>query len=555
MDAISLVASARQAQHTNIVQGEMTTPKMTIKLIYFALIVFFTTAIWKEDGDGSYAAAQHSPSTSRPLSVLLVTAPFAGHLLPCLALGEALVKREHNVTLVSAPTDFVKREINKRDISLWSIGEGFISDNEHRKLVQHTAGKSNEYSNTYNLLHVLIDFEKRLKETIDNAEIKSFDIILGDKDHFVSLMCYSSKWKLPVVYLSTMLMFETLYIQSWPIPFQNSGHTENLTFLERLVTYTRQKASFLMFKILCEVYSSMSTGVCKKQNISVCELLMFPDYHPTIITSSIGFEFSRTLLPLTHYVGPMISQYQPQLPQHIEEWLSGRDPKSVVYVSMGTIAILTSAQAEMIVNGATRANLSVVWSLRKTNQHILEHMTFDCDSVLIADWLTQVTILRHPSIHSAVLHGGLGGIQEALSSGVPIVVIPFLFDQLDNGVRVKYYNYGEMIKLHELSTPLVTHTLQVIGTELYRKSLKKIQRIYKKDGGASRAADLIEFYSDVGYEHLIPSYAKYNWSWIECYAVDTSLVVTVVLLLLSYPFYRPLVLPFIRIVRAIILYP
>ena len=63
-----------------------------------------------------------------------------------------------------------------------------------------------------------------------------------------------------------------------------------------------------------------------------------------------------------------------------------------------------------------------------------------------------------------------------------------------------------MIKLHELSTPLVTHTLQVIGTELYRKSLQKIQQIYKKDGGAFRAADLIEFYSDVGYEHLIPSY-------------------------------------------------
>ena len=93
----------------------------------------------------------------------------------------------------------------------------------------------------------------------------------------------------------------------------------------------------------------------------------------------------------------------------------------------------------MIVNGAiyTQANFSVVWSLRKTNQHILEHMTFDLDNVLISDWLPQVTILRHPSIHSAVLHGGLGGIQEALSSGVPIVAVPFLFDQLENGVRVK----------------------------------------------------------------------------------------------------------------------
>ena len=468
---------------------------------------------------------------SRSLSVLLVTVPFAGHLLPCLALGEELAKRGHNVTLVSAPTDFIRKEIGKYGITFWSIGEGFISADDHRELFKDMLGQGVDDDLVAASMKVSIDFQKRVQKTIHNKAITSFDIIIGDNDYFFSLMCYARKWNIPSVYLSPTLLHTAFCLHAWPFPSTSIGYTEDLTFFQRLFLETKTISKRTLGRLYSIAYS-----ICSKATLY--DIINYSDYHPTIITSSIGFEFSRTLLPLTHYVGPMISQYQPQLPQHIVEWLSGRDPKSVMYVSMGTTAILTSAQAEMIVNGATQANLSVVWTLRKNNQHILEHMTFDRDSVMISDWLPQVTILRHPSIHSAVLHGGLGGIQEALSSGVPILVIPFLFDQLDNGVRVKYYNYGEMIKLHELSTPLVTHTLQVIGTELYRNSSKKIQRIYKNDGGATRAADLIEFYSDVGYEHLIPSYAKYNWTWIEFYNIDVHFVLAAAALLLSYLLYR-----------------
>ena len=506
-------------------------------LFYFAIISFlFVIAVSEAGAERSYAAAR-TPLTSRPLSVLLITPPFAGHLLPCLALGEELVKRKHNVTLVSAPTNLVKREITKYNISLWSIGEGFISDEEIRMKTQHMAGRSNEYFIAFNTFSELYDFNVRALKTVNNAAIKSYDVIVGDKDFFISLICLSRKWKIPSVYLGATLIFEPFFLQPWTTPLPNTGHTENLTFLQRLHTYIRRSARYLIFRSICEIYALFYTGICKQ--FPLCDLPnSAPALVPHIFVSSIGFEFPRLLLPSAHYVGPMISQNQPQLPQHIVEWLGRRQPRSVVYVSMGTTAILTSAQAEMIVNGATRANFSVVWSLRKTNQHILERMTFDRDNVLISEWIPQVTILRHPSIHSAVLHGGLGGIQEALSSGVPLLVAPFLFDQLDNAARVKYYKYGEMIKLHELSTPLVTQKLALIGSELYRKSVKKIQQIYKKDGGASTAANIVEFYSDYDYEQLIPSPFKYKWSWITHYNVDVSLVLIVAVLLLSYLFYR-----------------
>ena len=506
------------------------------------MLIFLSFVLLLSEKKSEGARQTDHATQRRPLSVLLITPPFAGHLFSCLALGEELAKRGHNVTLVSAPTDFIRKEIGKYGITLWSIGEGFISPDKYRELFYNMEIIQSKYNISLQDVKVHLDFHKRVRKVIDNTAIKSFDIIVGDKDFFPALTCYSRKWNIPAVYLAPCYCDNPFDIQLWPFPVQTKGYTENLSFFQRLDVTVSRKIEQIVIRVVYAVMSLYKTdntsGICKEANTPLADLPYYSHYHPIIIAYSIGFQFPHALLPLTHYVGPMISQYQPQLPQHIEEWLDGRRLRSVVYVSMGTTAILTSAQAEMIVNGATRANLSVVWSLRKNNQHILEHMTFDRDSVLIADWLPQVTILRHPSIHSAVLHGGLGGIQEALSSGVPIVVIPFLFDQLDNGVRVKYYNYGEMIKLHELSTPLVTHTLQVIGTELYRKSLKKIQRIYKKDGGASRAADLIEFYSDVGYEHLIPSYAKYNWTWIEFHNVDVHFVLVAAALLLSYLLYR-----------------
>ena len=42
----------------------------------------------------------------------------------------------------------------------------------------------------------------------------------------------------------------------------------------------------------------------------------------------------------------------------------------------------------------------------------------------------------------------------------------------------------------------------------------------KRAGGVDKAADLVEFYVNVGYDHLIPGPVKYKWSWIQYYNID-----------------------------------
>ena len=57
-------------------------------------------------------------------------------------------------------------------------------------------------------------------------------------------------------------------------------------------------------------------------------------------------------------------------------------------------------------------------------------------------------------------------------------------------------------------------------------------------GGAKAAADLVEFYSEVGYSHLVPAYAKYEWSWVQYYNFDVYCLLLFLSCLLIYCSYK-----------------
>ena len=54
----------------------------------------------------------------------------------------------------------------------------------------------------------------------------------------------------------------------------------------------------------------------------------------------------------------------------------------------------------------------------------------------------------------------------------------------------------------------------------FRNNAERIRMLFRRAGGVNRAADLVEFYAEVGYDHLIPAYIKYDWSWVQFHNVD-----------------------------------
>ena len=483
------------------------------------------------------AATANLPENASPptLSVLLVAPPYSGHVIPILALAEELAqRRHHNVTLLTGASDFVRRETERLNITLWSVEEeAHAGPHEMLERTRAVAGKGIG-ENLDLLMEFSVRFQTGALRLMDNQSVRSFHVIAGSAGFTIFLAGFSRKWNIPSVHIWPSLLSSPFDLYPWAFPNLLSGYTDDLSFFQRFVSIVTRNIMFFILRNSASTQFTLFEDLCSSANMTVDQLKDHVHFMPQIVTSSFGFEFPRAHLPLTEYVGPLLSQSLPPLPPNIAEWLDKWGPGTVVYVSMGSTATLTAEEAEAIVNGATEANLSVVWSLRKSNQHILESMTYDSDRVFVVPWVPQMAVLKHPAIHSAVMHGGLGGIQEALSCRVPIIVIPFFADQLDNAVRVHHHNYGRLIHRDQLIPDLISHTLQLFDSDLYRSSLQKIQRIYMKDGGVSRAADLLEFYSEVGYEHLIPAYIKYNWSWVEYYSVD---IYTLMALIVSVPSY------------------
>ena len=53
---------------------------------------------------------------------------------------------------------------------------------------------------------------------------------------------------------------------------------------------------------------------------------------PQIVQTVIGFEFPRTISPLSEYVGPILSKSPVPLSEGLEIWLKNKPEKSVLYI-------------------------------------------------------------------------------------------------------------------------------------------------------------------------------------------------------------------------------
>ncbi len=169
--------------------------------------------------------------------------------------------------------------------------------------------------------------------------------------------------------------------------------------------------------------------------------------------------------------------------------------------------------------------------MRASNRDFLEGISLDKQRVHISEWIPQTAVLQSNAIALAVLHGGMGGVGQALSNAVPLVVVPLGNDQFANAVRVQRAGAGVLLDKNTVTASEVKVAIETVGSHAsYKNAARKLQKIFQHAGGPERAAELVEFYEDVGYEHLVPAYLKYQWNWVQYYNVDVYTLIAVVVL-------------------------
>ena len=477
------------------------------------------------------ASAATDEGGQTKLSVLLVSMPVGGHVIPFATLGEELSRRGHNVTLstiLSESSDFPLRYANRSGISFLAAGENEYDFASATKI----GGNSLEFLavNSKSPLGILINYSRTIEKLLNRPDSWQWDVIVIDDLLSLGFKCYYRKLSSKAIILSTTFTSFLQHPPPWPFPTTLSTYTQNLSFKQRLVTLVERILQKLVFKLFLEraFFDGMNcsdTFDIRDHGVRI----------PELILTVFGIEYPSVTFPMTHHVGPLFSKRNFPLSTQITDWLSDKPDNSVVYISMGTMVELSGRTAKAIVEGVTDSAYYAVWSLRKSNRDVLEGMEIDESRFLIVEWAEQFSILGHPAVGLAILHGGMGGVQEALYHGVPpLIVTGYAIDQPAFAARINYWELGISLSPDQITASLVTEGLEKLDTEYYREKIAKVRSMFEIAGGVDRAAELVEFYGEVGYGHLVPSFARYQWSWVQYYNVDVYALLLAAALLWVY---------------------
>ncbi|KAI5060673.1 hypothetical protein GOP47_0025093 [Adiantum capillus-veneris] len=116
-------------------------------------------------------------------------------------------------------------------------------------------------------------------------------------------------------------------------------------------------------------------------------------------------------------------------------WLDRFEPKSVLYVSFGSLALVSSKQSEEIALGLELSGHPFLWVTRPDliygesptfNEEFLHRVK---DRSFFVAWAPQLKVLNHPSVGGFFTHGGWNSTLEAITVGVPMLGWPYFSDQ------------------------------------------------------------------------------------------------------------------------------
>ena len=472
----------------------------------------------------------------RKLKVLILTLPASGLAAIPLALGEELVRRGHSVTL-SMSGDKYQAAAEKVDVTFKSSGPSTDFDqllkagmpSQDTVEVSERIPKFRAVLNTEaNQFIQLVEDERKLGN--------KWDVVLGTDFLYAVLPCVGDLLDIPAIMLGTTSQIYPHTYPPWPWSSTLVGGTnDDMTFLQRfLYAIERIALSYVVPLVLYSPVRNVTDRFCP--SLTYSNMITGPGvYLPDIVPTVIGFEFPRTITPLTHYVGPLQQRTPEPCSAELKDWLDGKIDNSVLYISMGSLLSVSKEMANAFVEGIKKTNYSVVWAIRKTDDFKLD---LDPDRFFLNKWLPQLSVLRHRATGMAIMHAGANGVHESLHCGVPLIVLPFNFEQTANAGRVHNHHLGIHLNRNTLSAEQITKSIQEIDSGDYRENVHTIQKMFAQAGGVEKAADLVEFYTEVGYDHLIPAYAKYQWSWVQYYNADVYAILIVSVLISVYLWFR-----------------
>ncbi|KAK9180630.1 hypothetical protein WN944_023763 [Citrus x changshan-huyou] len=294
---------------------------------------------------------------------------------------------------------------------------------------------------------------------------------------------------LPLSAVACSFLLHNIVNPSLKYPFFESDYqdreSKNINyFLHLTANGTLNKDRFLKaFELSCKfVFIKTSREIESK----------YLDYFPSLMGNEI--------IP----VGPLIQE--PTFKEDdtkIMDWLSQKEPRSVVYASFGSEYFPSKDEIHEIASGLLLSEVNFIWAFRlhpdekmtieeALPQGFAEEIERNNKGMIVQGWVPQAKILRHGSIGGFLSHCGWGSVVEGMVFGVPIIGVPMAYEQPSNAKVVVDNGMGMVVPRDKINQRLggeevarvIKHVVLQEEAKQIRRKANEISESMKKIGDA-----------------------------------------------------------------------
>ncbi|CAB4066253.1 UGT [Lepeophtheirus salmonis] len=303
--------------------------------------------------------------------------------------------------------------------------------------------------------------------------------------------------------------------------FLSSLPPKKWNFLERVYNFIVH----LTHRALLAIQESIANDFIKERypNLPPVRDLFF-DLDFTFIHTNFLVDSPKLIAPNSKYVGGLHIRSPRKLRKELKEFVEGAK-KGVIIFSLG----FTGYSSDNVPLSFIRDLLHIIEKLE--GYRLI--MRFDKDvissplpeNVLVLKWLPQQDLLAHSAVKLFINHGGMGGIQESVYYGVPMVIIPIFGDQNDNAARIQHYELGLYVVKSRLNYDNLRFAIhEVLFNDKYSEKSKFHQSLWKDEFCSSQEETAYWIELLIKYGHLDHLKIKgVNISLFQYFSLDVIL--------------------------------
>ncbi|KAH9618178.1 hypothetical protein KSS87_003927 [Heliosperma pusillum] len=376
------------------------------------------------------------PQNNTTPHVLALPYPSQGHINPMIQFCRRLVSKGVKVSL--AITNNISRTLKPRSdghVSLVTISDGFDEGGfaEAGNVDIYLDRLKNVGSST--LAQVIEDhvgtshpitclvYDAFLPWALDIARVKGVRgacfFTQASLVNYVYYLVYHKRLDLPIVKTPVEIPgLPLLEMGDLPSFVDSPGSYPGYLKMVLEQNCNLDKADFVLVNTCYELEKEVTDAMSKE-----CPLLTIGPTVPSFyLDKRIDFD-KEYGLNLYHIDASQVTT--------CKTWLSSKPPRSVVYVSFGSMACLSVEQMEELAFGLKQSPFDFLWVVRHCEMGKLPINFIDnvVDKGLIVTWTEQLEVLANEAIGCFFTHCGWNSTLEALALGVPMIGMPQWTDQ------------------------------------------------------------------------------------------------------------------------------